>query len=331
MKAQQIEGAVMAWLSPIECAAQRCFQRMPGVCTYENTSHRRCHQKKCSFLSEMSCAQTLTRFVWTKHCKKKGQEMIKTYGRRGVCRSACMDFPGKRLQLHNLKANPNWHTFREVHDATPQHETFKTPGQASPNPSNFGRHLEVPLLMHRLEAWKAACVNSWNTVMEQPVARNLFQSLAAGIMLVEPQQSSDNSLVASKTSQLGITCHPNLISKMKSFFGFAQWIIGAAFQNWNSKWLPSKETHTVQTRQEIQKRQVTNRWSRRTGGEVCADPPAWIFPVQAPTTYPASKSKSLTHLSPNFVKSMMPAWHFQDTRTSFQTRATLETLGSPLQ
>ena len=49
------------------------------------------------------------------------------------------------------------------------------------------------------------------TVMEQPVARNLFQSLAAGIVLVEPQQSSDNSLcshpVASKTSQSGITCH----------------------------------------------------------------------------------------------------------------------------
>ena len=43
------------------------------------------------------------------------------------------------------------------------------------------------------------------------MARNLFQSLAAGIMLVEPQQSSDNSLcshpVASKTSQSGITCH----------------------------------------------------------------------------------------------------------------------------
>ena len=43
------------------------------------------------------------------------------------------------------------------------------------------------------------------------MARNLFQSLAARIMLVEPQQSSDNSLcshpVASKTSQSGITCH----------------------------------------------------------------------------------------------------------------------------
>ena len=49
------------------------------------------------------------------------------------------------------------------------------------------------------------------TVMEQPVARDLFQSLAAGIMLVEPQQSSDNSLcshpAASNTSQAGIICH----------------------------------------------------------------------------------------------------------------------------
>ena len=38
MKTQQIEGVVMAWPSPIECAAQTCFQSMPGVCTYENTA-----------------------------------------------------------------------------------------------------------------------------------------------------------------------------------------------------------------------------------------------------------------------------------------------------
>ena len=44
MKTQQIEG-VVKWLSPIECAAQTYFQSMPGVCTYENTAHRRCHQK----------------------------------------------------------------------------------------------------------------------------------------------------------------------------------------------------------------------------------------------------------------------------------------------
>ena len=74
--------------------------------------------------------------------------------------------------------------------------------------------------------------------MDQPVARNLFQSLAAGIMLVEPQQSSDNSLcshpVASKTSQSGITCHklqkreklapnskPKFDLKNEAMFGFA--------------------------------------------------------------------------------------------------------------
>ena len=52
--------------------------------------------------------------------------------------------------------------FRKARDATPQHDTFKTPGQASPTPATletFGSTSAVPL--HRLEAWKAACVNSW--------------------------------------------------------------------------------------------------------------------------------------------------------------------------
>ena len=37
------------------------------------------------------------------------EQMIKTYGKRGVCRSTCMEFPvaSMRLQLHNRKANPN--------------------------------------------------------------------------------------------------------------------------------------------------------------------------------------------------------------------------------
>ena len=102
--------------------------------------------------------------------------------------------------------------FRKAHDATPQHDTFKTPGQASPNPSNFG-DLEVPLQFRCivLKPGREHVSIHGDTVMEQPVARNLFQSLAAGIMLVERQQSSDNSLcshpVATKTSQSGITCH----------------------------------------------------------------------------------------------------------------------------
>ena len=52
---------------------------------------------------------------------------------------------------------------------------------------------------------------STNWATGTPVARDLFHSEAAGIMLVEPQQSSNNSLcshpVASNTSQSGITCH----------------------------------------------------------------------------------------------------------------------------
>ena len=35
--------------------------------------------------------------------------------------------------------------FRKAHNATPRHDTFKTPGQASPNPRNFG------------DTWKYLC------------------------------------------------------------------------------------------------------------------------------------------------------------------------------
>ena len=62
-----------------------------------------------------------------------------------------MDFRGAsmQLQLHNLKAIQIIDTlvakFRKAHDATPWHDTFKTPKQASPNPSNFG------------DTWKYLC------------------------------------------------------------------------------------------------------------------------------------------------------------------------------
>ena len=64
------------------------------------------------------------------------------------------------------------------------------------------------------------------TVVEQPVARDLLQSLAAGIMLVEPQQSSDNSPcshpAASNTSQAGIICHKLQHCRLMGFqFQFA--------------------------------------------------------------------------------------------------------------
>ena len=75
--------------------------------------------------------------------------------------------------------------------------------------------------------------------MEQPVARNLFQSLAAGIMLVEPQQSSDNSLCShpggfqdkpignylpqtpKKDKTLAPNSKPKLDLKNEAIFGFA--------------------------------------------------------------------------------------------------------------
>ena len=95
--------------------------------------------------------------------------MIKTYGRRGACRSACMDFPGAsmRLQLHNLKSkskslthlSPNF-----VQPVMPHHsmtlsryqdKLLQTPATLE----TLGSTSAVPL--HRLEAWKAACVNSW--------------------------------------------------------------------------------------------------------------------------------------------------------------------------
>ena len=70
----------------------------------------------------------------------------------------------------------------------------------------LGSTSAVPLRC--LEALKAACVNSWIHRHGAGLWQgDLFQSLAAGIMLVEPQQSSDNSLcsppAASNTSQAG--------------------------------------------------------------------------------------------------------------------------------
>ena len=129
---------------------------------------------------------------------------------------------------------------RKAHNATPRHDTFKTPGQASPNPKQLWRHLEVPLQFRSivLKPGRQHVSTHGFTVMEQPVARDLIQSLAAGIMLVEPQQSSDNLLcshpAASNTSQAGIICHklqerqilapnskPKFDPKNEAIFGFA--------------------------------------------------------------------------------------------------------------
>ena len=79
-----------------------------------------------------------------------------------------------------------------------QNKLLQTPATLE----TLGSTSAVPL--HRLEAPSRQHVSTHGyTIMEQPVARDLFQSEAVGIMLVEPQQSSNNSLcshpVASNT------------------------------------------------------------------------------------------------------------------------------------
>ena len=129
----------------------------------------------------------------------------------------------------------------------------------------FLYHVEtVPL--HRLEAWKAAWVNSWihrhgaacgkkfvselscrnhacRTTAEQRQLSLLascgFQDKPIGNYL--PQTPKKTKLWLQTRSQ-------NLISKMKPFLASPNETIEAASQNLKlKKWLPSKETQTVQT------------------------------------------------------------------------------------
>ena len=112
--------------------------------------------------------------------------------------------------------------------------------QASVQTNEKKANLEVPLQFRCivLKPGKQHVSTHGYTIMEQPVARDLFQSLAAGIMLVEQQQSSDNSLcshpAASNTSQAGIIYHklhkrqvlapnskPKFGPKNEASFGFA--------------------------------------------------------------------------------------------------------------
>ena len=105
---------------------------MPGVCTYENTAYRRCHQKS-AHSSVKWAARRLTRFVWGlyiwKYSRRKRnkalqtkttgkEQMIKTYGERAACRSACMDFRGAsvQLQLHNLNESKSKSLTRLAHE-----------------------------------------------------------------------------------------------------------------------------------------------------------------------------------------------------------------------
>ena len=118
-------------------------------------------------------------------------------------------------------------------------------------PQQLWRHLEVPLQFRCivLKPGRQHVSIHGYTIMEQPVARNLFQSLAAGIMLVETQQRAATTLSArilslprqanrellatnSKKDRLWLqTRSQNLISKMKPFLASPNETIEAASQN----------------------------------------------------------------------------------------------------
>jgi len=61
--------------------------------------------------------------------------------------------------------------FRKTHDATPQHDTFKTPKQASPNPSNFG------------DTWKYLC-------SKQPVFSPSLNDLTEAMKALDGKKTS---------------------------------------------------------------------------------------------------------------------------------------------
>ena len=108
--------------------------------------------------------------------------------------------------------------------------------------------------------------------MEQPVARDLFQSLAAGIMLVEPQQSSDNSLCrilplptqakrelsttnSTKDKFWLQTRSQSLVPKMKQVLASPNETIEAAFQKLKLKMASVKRNTNGPKRKEMPRRQ----------------------------------------------------------------------------
>ena len=124
--------------------------------------------RKCSFLNEMSCVQTLTKLVWGlyiwKYSRRKRNKALQTIGRvknrwsrrtgtEVYANPLTWNFPVqkcdsnyitlKQIQIIDTHMSPNF-----VKPIMPRHDTFKTPGQASPNPSNFG------------ETWKHFC-STW--------------------------------------------------------------------------------------------------------------------------------------------------------------------------
>ena len=105
--------------------------------------------RKYSFLNEMSCVHTLTRFVWGlyiwKYSRRKRNKALQTNGRvknrwsRRTGSEVYADPPTWNFRVQ--ACDSNYITlkqiqiidtlvakFRKAHNATPRHDTFKTPG-----------------------------------------------------------------------------------------------------------------------------------------------------------------------------------------------------------
>ena len=116
---------------------------------------------------------------------------------------------------------------------------------------------------------------STHTIMEQPVARDLFQSEAAGIMLVEPQQSSNNSLCSHPVGPTQLnrelpatnakkdrfwlqTRSQKLIPKMKPFLASPNETIEAVSQKLKLKMASVKRDTNCPKRKEMLRRPKKN-------------------------------------------------------------------------
>ena len=94
--------------------------------------------------------------------------------------------------------------FRKAHNATPQHDTLKTPGQASPNPSNFG------------DTWKYLCTRAASLTALVAILSSTTHSLR-----VRHASSCSRSLLASGFSMniSGVISKPLFFSPGPSLLG----------------------------------------------------------------------------------------------------------------
>ena len=183
--------------------------------------------------------------------------------------------------------------------------------------------------------------------MEQPVARDLFQSEAAGIMLVEPQQSSNNSLcshpVASNTSQSGITCHKRhkdrfwlqtrsqkLIPKMKPFLASPNETIEAVSQKLKLKMASVKrDTNCPKRKGNVAAPKKNSQWMCPTTLLQMLAQPRRMSSIKFHSS--TSEARDSLHASScknrrSYTVFSVSCWHWGGTLMSLQDHNTFQSL-----